>query len=475
MPGLFDGIEMRSQQDVLRERAQKQAQEFEQILPNSGPESQRTFMRLGGMLGRGLNPGQIPDQQRNQMQAVQAAKARFDDWKKLNPDSTLENQGLEGQKYLAEELLRVGDQNGMMLASAYAEQLAARRKADLEEKRLSADIEQTQMQTRAGWSKMGQESIQDVYLPGSQYGDNPISAWIGEDNNAYDTKNGNLIAKAGEYFTNPPPDTTKGSRMRPSDFGIGVGEAKFMRDQATNIMGAADNFLSMQQILVDAAKTGSIEFMSKSGAVTGFVVDLIDNATALARTAEKAIADDTGTTPDSQRLKVDGFEDDLSVEANARRYVEQNPQLVVAMKDSIPKTARISDAMKQRWVAAMTRTAYSLARAQDPGQRGVSNEDFQNAVRALGAATTSPEAFRQITNTNIHSQIQNFRDRIMFISPEARQAVLSPAGMARFDDRMRKFDAAFGTNFGQAGAPGKGLTNPSGEESDDDFLNRALQ
>jgi hypothetical protein len=245
--------------------------------------------------------------------------------------------------------------------------------------------------------------------------------------------------------------------MRPSDFGINTSEAKFMRDQAVNIESTIDNFLEMKNIMAEAAKTGSIEFLSTSGTMTGWAVNLIDNATAVARTLEKAIADDTGTSPDAQRLRVEGVEDDLSTEAGARKYVEANADLVASLEDYMPESVRNSDALKQRWTAAYTRTAYAFARALDPGQRGVSNDDFKHAVIGLGASTTNPEAFRQITNTTVNTMVRGFQDRLQFLSPEARESVLYKAGLARFDARIKTFDAEYKQDFGQANAPGQGL------------------
>lgn len=473
MAGLFEGIDTRTQADILRSRAQEIAREFRERGPTNAPLSMQMMRNAGGMLGSALRKPQLTDQERITTTAVANAKSRFDQWRLSNKDATVEDQGIKGQSFLAEEFLRAGHPAGIQLASSVAQQLQARRQAALEERKLNADIDYTDAKTAETVLGLGKNTGQDIWLPGQKFGDTPIHAWIDENHNA--VVNGTMYAP-GEYFVTAPVDTTKGQRYRPSDHGISTGTARYLQDYRSSIVAAMDNAVDQAAILQEAVKNGgTLEILNKAGDYTEGAATLVDNIAALGRVIEKATARNEGTTPEEQRLTVAGVQGDLSTEDAARKWAEANGAWINSLEDYMPESVRKTSEARTRWGANMARTGYVIARMEQPGARQISNDAFKNAVQSTAMMSTNPEAFRRVTQDAIEAKVREFRSYLRGFHPEALESVYGPDAMNDFENSYNNWSRVYNQQgFGAAGAPGGGLTNPIPKEQWEDEIAKAL-
>src|SRR3990167_4113131 len=288
---LFGGIDTRSQAELLQERAKQQTEEFERTVP-SGLASSQGMYRAGGMLGRIItqkfNPPTLTESAQRQATAVQAAQSRFKSWRDTNKDSTIEDQGLEWKKYLAEELLNVGDANGAQVAMAYAEEQQNRRKADLEYERLQGDVSLNRTRLRSeNWDQenkeflFGRGGIGMVWDRNAAITDNGRSAFINPTNGNAELGDGTSIPLG--QWTNHPPQRSGSNSLY--DVGIGSSEAKDVRVNRLAVVSTMRGAMRMRRVLEDSVKeTGTVNFLSKAGTITNWASDWIDATSAIGRT-----------------------------------------------------------------------------------------------------------------------------------------------------------------------------------------------
>jgi hypothetical protein len=461
MAGLFDGIEMRSQADVLRARANEQAQRFEQTVPTHRPQSEQQFYRVGGMLGQGLQqrfaPTPLEEQQQKQINAVQAAKTRFDQWKRSNPEAAVEDQGLESQKYLAEELLKVGDQNGMQLASAYAEQMRTRRQANLQLERLEGVV-QDEKTARNHW--LVTNTMRPVWGKNAEFGDEGVEAFIREDGSAsyFDEQGNEKVLPRGQWTSYDPqrPNAGRGGgSAKPSDYGWTPTQIGNVRQLGANIPRAAASMINMQNALKESVGTnGAVNFLGGAGKAAEWVTDVANSTSALARSV-------------GSFFTVEGK--NLTNPAQAEAYVAANPELVEALTVHMPKGIVESTRDKAKWTTAAVQLAFARGQSLEPGQRNMSDQDFKVQIENIAALTTDPEAFRQVSIQNFKSDWDQFEFMYETAPPEIQKLIMQPAAWAKVQEARAMFDNSFAEPFGEAGAPGPGITPTEQEVYEVDF------
>lgn len=463
MAGLFDGIDTRSQAELLKDRASRRAQAFEQIIPKDAPLSSQMLFRAGGMLQSMLKKrfgfDKLPETQQAQAHAVSAAKKRFEDYKAAYPEASIEDQGLEWQKALAEELLKVGDPKGAELAAAYAQTAQARERAKLEIQRLEGQV-QDEATERENWRVLN--TLKPIWLKDDNYLSNSRMAFIKPDGTAeYLDENGNVVeVPRGQYTWTAParPNQERGSGsvrdlISPSN-----------RLQLINLNAAigrqVDAYMNMWKAINESATaTGQVNFLSKAGAIQSWVTDWANTLSAGARAL-------------GSQFGVDG-KPDLTRPGNALKYVQEHPDLVESMKASMPPEIAANAQWAQRYTAAATQLAYARGTSLEPGQTRMTDQDFQVMIQTIGASASSPETFRQIALANMMSDIDNYQTVLSGYYPEEQSKILNPTALKRVQEKIDLFMNTFSSPFGEADNPGPGVRS-SNSESDDEFLNRIL-
>lgn len=456
MPGLFDGIETRSQQEVLRDRNRQLAQEFEATVPTNRPQSEQAFYRLGGMLGRGLGGrlGQntIPESQQNQINAVSAAKSRFEQYRKDNPNATIEDQGLEWQRSLSEELIKVGDPQGAMLASAYADSLRARTRADQQAQLAGLNIEQAQRE-KDFWDV--KERLKVIYPKGSAHESQGISAFINKDGTATytDPNTGQPVTlNVGSYSWAPPNRTTNRSdRFR--ELGITPSNRGSLIQMNASLGKQLDAYTNMHEILANnISKDGTIDFMSKAGTAQSVATSWTNSLMALGRSV-------------GSMFGVEG-QGNLADSGKADAYVEANPEMVEGLKKYMPTAIAANASAADEWTSQMVQLAFGRGTAAEPNQRAMTDQDFKVQVEAIAASTSNPETFRRVALKNFFSDLENFETILAGYDPEDQDLIINPRARNIIQKKIDKFHELYDQPWGSAEQPGPGLTGGAVYEVD---------
>ena len=463
MPGLFDGIEMRSQQEILRERAQQQAKDFESTVPENRPQSEQAFYRLGGMLGRGLsnrfNKQTLPESQQNQVDAVASAKSRFEQYKKDTPDATVENQGLEWQKYLAEELIKRGDPQGAMLASAYADSLRARTRADQQAVLVGLNIDAAKNE-RDFWNVTN--TLKPIWLKGATNTTQAMMGFINKDGSATytdpDTGQAVTVPSGGYSWVVPNKETGRSQRFK--DLGITPTARSGLIQMNAAIGKQLDAYMNMHKILADnISEDGTIDFMSKAGTAQSVATNWTDSLMAIGRAAGSVFG-------------VEG-ENDLSKPGAATNYVREN-NMVNDLKRFMPERIASNANAAEMWASQMVQLAFGRGTAAEPNQRAMTDQDFKVQVEAIAAASSNPNTFRQVALQNVLTDVNNYETILAGYDDEDVDLIISPKARGIVQTKLDKFHELYDQDWGNATVPGPGLTGKP-TESDEDFLTRALR
>jgi hypothetical protein len=146
-------------------------------------------------------------------------------------------------------------------------------------------------------------------------------------------------------------------------------------------------------------------------------------------------------------------------EGAAAKYARDNSDLFT--DDMIPPAIRGDTRATQRYQAIIVQFAYGKARLNEENGR-ISDTDFKNAVKQIGANATDPEALRQILVGDLERAVKTFNTWDQQLPEAIRGDVIGQQARDSFDLSFEEFRSAFGTNFGTAASPGEGLTNPQG-------------
>jgi hypothetical protein len=450
--GLFSGlgVDTRSQAEILQQRQHDRRREFENYVPRErGLPSEQTLFRAGGGLATALRnrfaPDQLPQSQQNQTNAVSTAKQRFAQWKTDNPSATIEDQGLASQRMLAEELLKVGDPNGIAISQAYAKTAQAKRMADLQIEQLEGAVAEQKIE-QDNWRMIN--TLKTVWPTDAKFGDGGREAFIKEDGSAsyFDDNGQEVIIPRGQYTRYDPERPLAGrggAGAKPSDYGWTPTQIGNARQLGINIPRAAQSLINMQKALKDSvASNGTVNFLGSAGKTQSWVSDVANTTSALARSARYF-------------LTVEGK--NLATDAGASSYVRERPELVEALTVHMPENIRNDTLARARWATAAVQLAFSRGQSLEPGQRNMSDQDFQIQIENIASLTTDPEAFRQVSMQNFQGDWDNFQLTYDTAPPEIQKMMLSPSSLKKIQESRAAFDQAFAEPFGTADEPGPGI------------------
>lgn len=458
MPGLFEqfGIDTRSQEEILADNVRRGTEEARlfSLDRRQNFAGEEALQRAGRQVGAGINNRfggtQLTPEQERTTAALKQANTRLEASGVVDPAQ----RATLSQQYIAEELIRNGDERGIALlqdAMSKRNQFMKDEK-ELEKLGLQTDNARIAGETAAfnlerGRIKAKRGESAEVYPKGSTDENESVLAFIDDEGNATDG-GGNILFPRGKYTTTRPKSA--GPRARPQDFGVSSTRsgqiAAHQRTLATQMRLAT----TMRDAMADAvAGSGTLEILDRGGKATRFVTRLVDTANSIGRTGVKIFEGDT------QVGSVDGSE------ASARAYIKNNKEFFSGI--TIPDTIRGDERAVERFQAAVVQMAYAKARAAEPGARQLSDTDFKNALNQIGAAASDPEALRQVLFGDIIRGVEDFDLVIEQLPDGAYDTIVHPNAQKTFRDSVAEFSDTFSQSFGTAEFPGTGLTNPTTE------------
>jgi hypothetical protein len=130
--------------------------------------------------------------------------------------------------------------------------------------------------------------------------------------------------------------------------------------------------------------------------------------------------------------------------------------------DIIPPNIRENDRARQEYYATLTQIVYARARANEPGARQLSDNDFKNAMMGLAGATNDPEAFRRVMYGNVMEDVRATRLAYGLMPDRLQQpgVILGSRGLADWEKDINAFYDEFGgAGFGALGGSDE-LQNP---------------
>lgn len=481
------GIDPRSQSAILASAEQqrikdamalndKNREQFagEHMLQDSGAA-------LAAMLANKFSKPQLTEEQKRGSEAKAAADRNValmeagGAFENDDGDLDVMKKADEYQRILAGNLIKVGDPRGIDMARELDARMKQQQIYKEEREKAGLDIEgqkTTNKRGRVGLERdklaleqgqfdfeRGQFVIQrgvlaPVYMAGSENPNASVMAYIGDDGNASTMdKEGNIYSiPLGEYTTVRPNDPAAG---REGNWDPTPTEQSNIRAAQRSIMTQ----MRLANVMVDALstsidETGTLDIMDGAGKFQTFAVNLANNTNAVLRQGEKwiGLTDGDPNDPNSKILgRVDG------TIAGAQKYVLDNVEYMNTFIP-IPDNIRENSIQAQRYQAAVVQMAYAKARSNEPGARQLSDADFKNAIKQIGAAATDPEALRQILLDNVKGSGEDFDFWRKQVGTRAAN-IIGPEAMAEYEAERVKFDKKFAHVFGTPEDP-TGAVNP---------------
>lgn len=295
----------------------------------------------------------------NQRIRDKAARQNFGD------PSTLEAR-IKMAEFIAKEAMNDGNFDARTKALA---QLDALRKEKQQFDRLAA-------QERRAEKKSITDDVVDIYLKGEEV---PVAAQRRIENGkvVYDyTRGGKLkTARPGEFSFENPADAKSGETLDQRFRRVtSSGEVADARQQLIAVANAVPRFRRVMENVMDLSKQGGAEIvLSDSGKAVG----VIDRAVRNVRGFGSAILS-IGSSPENSRLKTSVLE---------RANNLDDSIWDIDMPEEFKRAAAASDQFR----ANIMELAYLAARMAEPSNRGLSDNDVQNALQRLAANSSNPQ------------------------------------------------------------------------------------
>lgn len=403
---------------LAKQRVMSQQARDQVYATGQGRDPYVNDMRAAGAgIGAAMFGGRPSDEETNRIEAVQAAQQRMANrGLSVSTDKKLEGEDaqLQFQAILADEMMNRGEYN-----------LGTQMMANLTERQRAIEAQKQQLK-QAGLQTKGMES--DLVL--SQINE------MREKNNIHPvwTMNGQMadmrINNETGYAINDltgemyPPGSYTTDQNLAMMWGIGGSASDMTSYQRSKLHGSAPavdfrakrdemeiqmgSMNELKKILERDAELhgGSVTVLGKGGEAIGWVQGAIDTMGQL--TASVFGNDRTPVTVDGEVVELGTYQDAL-------RFVENNKHIKTLITDAgkaaLGKDFPENAGLQARWAAEIVRLAYAQARANEPANRGLSNDDFENALAAIAGATSSPEAMRQVLVRNLQSNFNRWNNQ----------------------------------------------------------------
>jgi hypothetical protein len=174
-------------------------------------------------------------------------------------------------------------------------------------------------------------------------------------------------------------------------------------------------------------------FLDGAGKVTTFVTDVAKTVKSLGQTWLVPIKDQDGNI-----LKPGDLAADVPIE----------------IPEHIKRADETGDAAAE-YQSAIVQLAYAVARSNEPGARQLSDTDFRNALRELGAAASDPERLRRVIFQNFKRKADQVNRNVQRVGEIGQTVGLSPndakdvvygkstrqGSLMRFEETLDRYDA----------------------------------
>lgn len=155
-----------------------------------------------------------------------------------------------------------------------------------------------------------------------------------------------------------------------------------------------------------AAGNDPAQFLDGAGKITAFATDLGRTAKSLGQTANFFTSIATGT---DEQLR-DGKGEVVAAAIGSEKFNEAYSEEIAAIQ--FPAGVdKVGDAAAE-YQSAIIQLAYAVARSNEPGARQLSDTDFRNALKEIGAAAADPERLRRVILANFARKADSINKNI---------------------------------------------------------------
>lgn len=433
--GQFGVPDTLTQEELLQQRQQERIQNALRSAQQSAGRTpgEQQLAQGGALIGAGIKnffskKKDISPQEALLFKTREEAKAEFKAREKSGQfeDMSIERKAIERQRIMSE----VAAENGLSdMASQLAIQSAqasfALNKAETEQKILEQDF-------RAGEIKEDRDTLEldirgedrDRLLAGQTGGfvvpdangkynftgqPDVVTGEVGPDgrldNGKIDLGTSFLTIKEYEQLAKRIQDIKGGGagdegtlRQRRKDFLSALPEKKAFREQ----MGAMNVQLQIMNRVGDLvnefldAGNDPRQILDKAGGIANFVDQVKDTIIGVGKTFKfrTSIGDATDE-------KVLDFND---LDPSNEKFQELYGDIEIALPADLDDTAQAAAEYK----SMIVQLAYATARANEPGARQLSDNDFRNALKEIGADAADPGKLINTVMRNLGRKVENF-------------------------------------------------------------------
>jgi hypothetical protein len=426
-----------------------------------GPAAFGGAAMVGGIASQ-LGRPSLPPEIEARIRAQEAANKRMSE---LDPNKFKGmDAGVKSRHYrriLGEEAFRHGlsDLGAQLLTQVESEQAAFdKQQAELE--RAGAETlkdkaltEHYDFQNKRNKLEAVRGKLATIYPLGTSNPNTGKTGFIDDSGNA---RVGNQIVPLGQYTLDRPD--------RPSSSGSGgVGKARdyFTPTEQRGLRGLQRDVMAQMRaaerihgIMADAFKeSGSIDILGKAGGASAFVTKVVDEVSAMGRALAKA-----GGTYSRSVVVEDQNGEAMYRLDGSQASAEQAAKYMSDAEFNLPPSVRKDETATRRYKAAMINLAYAIARAEEPGNPRLSDDDFKRNLAQIAEATTSPETLRQVILDRINTSKADFDIAYNQIHPQFRDEIFTKDANAMYQQQLGAFDKLYSQPFGTAGNPDVGIT-----------------
>ena len=458
------GIDTRSQQEILAERAKENVQDAMNADYVERYPGDAGLQKAGALLGTALKNkfnNKLTAEDKREQQAAKDARAavqsQVDDGLYQDAEGNVDavERALALRKELAKSLVRQQDQRGIEMLVQIGEEERQRKKDQTAQRAAELGVESKENQLRKEeweWNRRVVDEMAEVWPIDSLDPNDSVQLYIDATGTARNPETFDVVYPAGEWSKNAPipPEAARHAidgeltdleeAMLPSQ----KERAQFRRRER-DVMTSMRLGIGITNAMKDAVNPdGTLNILSTGGKITDGAVKVLDNLMAAGR----------GLSDTLFVVDADGKEMPLK-KSSAQSYIASNREFFesLPLPDSIDRTD--PRAVTQFW-AIMTQYGYAKARLNEENGR-ISDVDFEHALTQLAAAASDPEALRRVLAGDVEQSVAEFDQWTSQIHPSVRGLVRTAEAKANFDRLHEEWDTTFELDFGTPSEVGAGL------------------
>lgn len=490
----FGSLGLETEEQVLaRKRREMAAEQAQQRQPATG--NHQWAQNQGSMAGEALRRrfgvkvdanekrrAEILSKSNNDMQAIESA------FNRSGVVMTAADRSVRYKRILAENASAMGDgQLAAQISMAQYQEEKALIQQEMETKKLRADIANTEAETlNLQKGTPVKNTMKTVWPKGSSNPNDGIDLFIDQNGDARNNQ-GKVMYSMGEYTTaepNRPPRDRSGSGKKelPDDINqwpeaarrehlkqsYSLNEQRGIREQGKAIYrlmktGVDINALMEESKLINPnGEQGILDYIGHIKVTVGRYADLANGLS-------QAFHMENGSTYTALEL-VDGERDSGAKvsarlngsEASAKAYVKNN------MSDSDIQEVLINAGIGERFMKDKTLAAafaanivqltYASMRAEEPGAKQFSDNDFKTNLKTSGGSASNPEEFRRVFMTKVRGAARQYDFEFSALPSWGEDIVIDRDTLNLIATARKQFESIYGSIYDEdeniAPAPG---------------------